>query len=468
MKTRFCPSPTGLMHVGNLRTAFFNWLAAGTQGTFLIRIEDTDQDRSYAAHTETLLADLRALNLDWTEGPYCEGHAGPYWQSQRRQIYDAYYTTLLATGHAYPCYCSDETLALNRKIQLASRQPPRYPGTCRHLSDAKKAEHDASGQQASLRYAVSDEIDIVFNDLVKGKQIFKGADFGDFIIRRADGSAPFMFANAIDDALMGVSLALRGEDHLTNTPRQLLLLRTLGLPEPQYGHISLILGKDGAPLSKRSGSKSVHELRGQGYLSCAILNYLARLGHYYPQEGLLSLAELRAQFDVTQLSRSPAHFDEVQLNYWQKQAMLQAEDRCLLACVADQAIWKEFTQIQQSDFLKLVRENCLFPSDARLWLSCLMEDETVLTPLCLDRIRSASMREFFEIAQQALQANKGADFVLIRTALTKHLKLKGKALFLPLRLAVTGLEAGPELPLLIGLMGKKRLDKRFQNILDRW
>lgn len=264
VKTRFCPSPTGLMHMGNVRTALFNaLLAKSANGCFLLRIEDTDRERSDARYTKALMEDLLWLGLGWQEGPDHHQGNGPYHQSERQSIYDDYYQRLETAGVAYPCFCSEEELALQRKIQRSSGRPPRYPGTCRELTDAQREEKFAQGLKPTLRFAVPENEMIAFDDLVRGHQKFDSNDLGDFIIRRADGTPPFLFCNAVDDALMGVTHALRGEDHLTNTPRQLMVLDALGLTGPTYGHIALIVGPDGSPLSKRHGSRSIEELRGE-------------------------------------------------------------------------------------------------------------------------------------------------------------------------------------------------------------
>ena len=282
IKTRFCPSPTGYMHLGNIRTAVFNYLLAkALGGVFLLRIEDTDRERSQSLYSDALQKDLEWLGLHWQEGPY--------FQSERQNIYDQYYQQLIDKDLAYPCFCTEEELTLSRKIQRASGKPPRYPGTCAHLTETQIQEKKSSGLIPTLRFRVNDDEVIEFDDLVRGHHRFLGKDIGDFIIRRTDGTSPFMFCNAIDDALMGVTHALRGEDHVANTPRQVLILKALNLPAPQYGHISLIVGPDGSPLSKRHGSQSVQDLRESGYLNIALNNYLARLGHYYEDNRFISL-----------------------------------------------------------------------------------------------------------------------------------------------------------------------------------
>src|SRR6266699_2648391 len=313
---------TGELHLGNARTALFNLLLArGGGGRFLLRIEDTDSERSLDAHAVALMADLRWLGIDWDAGPDRADERGPYRQSQRGALYSRYLAQLEGQGAAYPCFCTPLELELSRRAQLTAGQPPRYAGTCRDLSPEERARRAAQGLPATLRFRVPRGERVVFEDFVHGPQTFLTDDIGDFVVRRADGSAAFFFSNAVDDALMGVTQALRGEDHLANTPRQLLILRALALVAPAYGHVALIVGADGAPLSKRHAAVSVREYRARGYHPLALANHLFRLGHSTPLHGLLGLEEMARAFDTAHLGRAPARFDEQQLLVWQKDAV---------------------------------------------------------------------------------------------------------------------------------------------------
>jgi len=290
MKTRFAPSPTGYIHLGNARTALFSFLLAKSQaGCFLLRIEDSDAARSLQALSDQVQTDLLWLGLPWEEGPGKPGERGPYFQSQRQSIYAYYYQQLHSLGRTYPCFCTEKALLIERKRQLAQGKPPRYAGSCRQLTATQVIEKKAQGQKASVRFRVLPAQTVNFYDLVKGVQVFSSDDIGDFVIQRSDSSAAFFFCNAIDDALMGVTHVLRGEDHLTNTPRQIMLLQALSLVVPAYGHMSLIFGEHGIPLSKRSGSFSIKALRELGYFPEALQNYLARLGHTYINPDFMDL-----------------------------------------------------------------------------------------------------------------------------------------------------------------------------------
>lgn len=463
MKSRFCPSPTGYMHMGNVRTALFNALfAKGSNGTFLLRIEDTDKTRSSEEFAAILQEDLRWLGLQWQEGPGVEGSAAPYWQSQRQAIYDQYYQKLQESGHVYPCFCSDQQLAIARKVQLASGQPPRYAGTCRRLMPEQVAEKLAQGEKPTLRFKVPDAEVITFTDLVRGEQIFKAQDIGDFIIRRADGTASFIYCNAVDDALMGVTHALRGEDHLTNTPRQMLIVQALGLPSPVYGHISMIVGSDGSPLSKRHGSKSIKELREEGYFPLALINYMARLGHYYEQHHLMSFDELAAHFATDSLGAAPARYDVHQLLHWQKEAVHQAGHQELWQWMGEKV--HAVVPAEQGElFVNTVRSNMIFPKDAEKWSQIFFTEHLAYSPAIIEHLKAAGAA-FFEAALQAIQDS--LDYKALCLALQTQLNVKGKSLFLPLRVCLTGELNGPEMAPMLSLMGAKTAAARFRQAIE--
>lgn len=463
MKSRFCPSPTGLMHLGNARTALFNLLCAmHEKGTFLLRIEDSDQTRSEQIFVDALYRDMAWLHLNWDEGPLKEGKHAPYFQSQRHEIYDRYYKKLEELGDVYPCFCSDEQLALNRKIQRAQNQPPRYPGTCKQLTKEQVAEKIAKGEKPTLRFKVEKNQIVEFDDFVRGKQVFKTDDIGDFVIRRADGTASFMFCNAIDDSLMGVTHALRGEDHLTNTPRQLLILKALNMPAPRYGHMALILGADGSPLSKRNGSRSIEELRNMGYLPLAILNYLARLGHHYAENHFLNLQQLAEIFSIEALQKSPARFDEQQLRFWQHEAVMNYDEELLWQWMGAD-VHRVVPKPQQKAFIDLVRPNIDFPQDALLWAEALFNPHLDYSHDAKQIIKTAGI-EFFQFAVSFIDSN-GIDYKKLCVALTEKFNVKGKALFQPLRIALTGELHGPELAGVMQLLGIERVKERFEHAI---
>lgn len=435
--TRFAPSPTGELHLGNARTALFNALLAWSRGGhLLLRIEDTDLARSRAEFTTTLMDDLAWLGISW--------HGEPLHQSVRAAIYNAELVKLGEKGLVYPCFCTPRELALERATQLAAGRPPRYSGRCRRLSSAElKARMDA-GEPASMRFAVPEEGAVEFDDLVHGRKVVPFAQIGDFVLRRADGSAAFFFSNAVDDALCGVTHLLRGDDHLSNTPRQLLILSALGLPAPRYGHLALLTGSDGVPLSKRSGAASLRALREEGLLPRAILNHLFRLGHSTSRKGLLGLAEMAGAFEVAHLQRSPAHSDPAQLLAWQKEAVHRLTPAEASAWLGSRLPpWLDVDE--RNAFLAAVLPNLLRPDDVLPWVEVVFGAPPEPQPDAAEVIAAADRRLF----QAATAAADGNDFAAIVTAARAATGLGGPALFRPLRAALTGRLAGPELgPLL--------------------
>ncbi len=448
--------------MGNARTALFNALVAKRdQGIFLLRIEDTDQERSKAEFTEQLMQDLRWLGCDWQEGASVGGDQQPYWQSQRGDIYAYYYQQLIDCQRAYPCFCSEEHLAVTRKIQRSQGQPPRYPGTCRHLTIDECQAKIAAGQQPTLRFKMPDDTTIEFIDLVKGPQSFASNDIGDFIIRRANGSSSFMFCNAIDDSLMGVTHALRGEDHLANTPRQIAILNALDLRLPGYGHISLILGQDGAPLSKRNGSRSIATLCQDGYLPLAVVNYLARLGHYYENTNFMLFEQLANEFSNQSLSKSPARFDSQQLLHWQKEAVAAADADTLWQWFGEK-VHQLVPADKQQQFIALVKSNVVFPTEVLHWATILFENNITYSDEAQQVLDNADS-ELFLFAAKAVQ-EYNTDFKAIVNFVKDHVAVKGKALFQPLRVALTSELHGPEMAPIAEMLGAERMLQRFQQV----
>ena len=457
--TRFAPSPTGALHLGNARTALFNYLAARSSGGRLIlRVEDTDAERSDDALLARVLEDLRWLGLDWQEGPDIGGPHAPYRQSRRGEHYAVAIDALVREGQIYPCFCSPDELRLARRAQLAAGRPPRYPGTCADLPAEELDRRLATGQRPALRFRVPRGRSIEFDDVVHGPQRFASDDIGDFVVRRADGSIAFFLGNAVDDATMGVTLVLRGDDHLANTPRQLLLLEALGHRAPRYGHLPLLLGPDGAPLSKREGAAGLHEFREAGYLPEALRNYLVRLGHACASDDWLDDAEAERCFDLTRSSRSAAHVDEAQLRHWQREAIARADVELLTAWFGDRLDRLGGAE-RRRHFAEAVRGNVLFPPDADALVDVVCGDSLEPDEDARREILSAG-KLFFDRAGDALHRHP-ADFRAWTKAVGSETSRKGASLFMPLRAALTGRTHGPELASLAMLMGPERIRKRL-------
>lgn len=455
MKTRFAPSPTGWMHFGNFRTALFNFLFAQKQNYgFILRVEDTDLARSTVEFKQDILDDLQWLGIHWNEGPYL--------QSERAAIYQEFYDKLEGQNLAYPCFCSEESLSVTRKIQMAAGQPPRYPGTCRSLTKAQIAEKLSLGEKAVLRFRVPRDQTIEFIDLIKGPQRFSSNDIGDFIIRRNDGGASFMFCNAIDDSLMQVTHALRGDDHLANTPRQLMILAALNMPAPSYGHFAMINGSDGTPLSKRNGSQAVRDLRAQGYLPLAILNYIARLGHYYASNEFLSEAQLSEQFDLKHISTSPARHDIAHLRHWQKEALMRCTIEQILELISPY-LNNTIAFDKLNEFAELVKENILMPADVKLWVDAVSAQQLTFSDAELQILRKAG-KNFFAIALDIVQQKPQITFKELADDVKARTEVKGRDLFMPLRIALTGQTHGPELAKLMAFMPSELIINRFEYV----
>ena len=455
--TRFAPSPTGSLHLGNARTAFFSYLwARKSGGRFILRIEDTDAERSQLRFRDELMAEMRWLGLDWDEGPDIGGPSAPYSQAERGEFYGSLFAQLEATGGAYPCYCTPEELELSRKLQRMAGKPPRYAGTCRNLTAAQRAAQEARGLKPTLRFAVPGDGVIEFTDVVHGPQRFASSDIGDFIIRREDGTSAFFFCNAVDDSVMGVTQVLRGDDHLTNTPRQLMVLDALGMRRPGYGHVGLLVGEDGAPLSKRHGSTSAQEFRARGFLPAALLNHLFHLGHASDVDGWLPAADMPAHFRPEHLGRAPARFDETQLAHWQKAGVERMS-------AAQIAAW--LGSDDSAEFVELVRHNVVLPADAAPWRAVVRGD---LPPLGKDEqgVIAAAGAEFFAAAAAAFDQS-ASDLKQLTKILKERTGRKGADLFMPLRVALTGQAHGPELAPLLKLMSpetaRRRLESYAQN-----
>jgi glutamyl-tRNA synthetase len=453
--TRFAPSPTGRLHLGNARTALFSWLLARRLGgRFRLRIEDTDAARAVPGAEAALLEDLRWLGLGW-DGEVVH-------QSARAARHAELLAALEVAGRAYPCFCTETELAVARRTALAAGRAPRYAGTCARLGPDVAAGRRARGESAALRLRMDGGGSTRFDDLVHGPHQELDETIGDFVIRRADGVPTFLFANAVDDVEMGVTHVLRGDDHLSNTPRQLALTTELQLLKqlrpygPAYGHLPLVLGADGKPLAKRDGHATVAELRDAGYLATAVTNHLARLGHSGHPEALLSLEALAQGFELAHLGRAPARFDLSQLDHWQRLAVAALDEGRFAewAGLASTPV----PRAAHAGFIAAVRGNCLLPRDAAEWAERLF-GEALPTGEAREAIGSAGPG-FFAAAGAALAAH-GTDHRAFAAALATATACKGRALHGPVRAALTGRLDGPELALLFPLLGAERLAARF-------
>jgi glutamyl-tRNA synthetase/nondiscriminating glutamyl-tRNA synthetase len=460
-RVRFAPSPTGHLHVGNARTALYNWLLARRHGgTFILRIEDTDIERSTEASERAICDDLRWLGLDWNEGPDVGGPVGPYRQSERMAEYAAAAQALLTTARAYYCFCSTEELERGRRDALASGQPPRYSGKCRGIAAASAAERVQSGEAAALRFAVPSGRNITFHDIVRGDVTFATEVIGDPVILRSNGRPAYNFAVVVDDVRMRITHVVRGEDHISNTPRQILLYEALGQAVPAFAHLSMVLGPDHAPLSKRHGATSVAEFRARGYLPEALVNYLALLG-WSPGESeeLVDVAEMARRFDLERVTHSAAVFDTDKLS-WINRHYIKVGPPDRLARLAlpyfVHAGWmtnaEEAATFVES-LLPMVagsvdrvedipdRLSGLFAWDADRATSIVEGDADAPGAPAVIHAFAREIDSLGPLDRQAFRA--AAERVRQQTG------IKGRALFHPIRAALTAADSGPELDLLV-------------------
>ncbi len=466
MRLRFAPSPTGQLHVGNARTALFNWLLArGQGGTFVLRIEDTDVERSTRESELAMLDDLRWLGLEWNEGVDAGGDYGPYRQTERLHIYRAHAVELMAKGHAYHCFCSPQQLEDDRHAALRAGRPPQYVGRCREIPRADARRRVENGEPAAIRFRVPDRREgqeVSFNDLVRGHVRFGTDVIGDPVIVRAGGVPAYNFAVVVDDALMGITHVVRGEDHISNTPRQILIYEAFGWRPPLFAHVSLVLGPDHAPLSKRHGATSVKEFRDRGFLPEALTNYLALLG-WSPGEGeeLVPIEVLAGRFRIENVGHSAGVFDVDKLS-WVNRHYLKAAAPERLARLSvpylRQHEWVTEPTPADVAFLEKVIPLAAASVDrleqipARL---AFLFDYSAARALDNPNVRAEALaaRSVVDaLAEELRSSDRLRDKDVFRAAATRvreRTGQKGKALFHPIRLALTGETEGLELDLAV-------------------
>src|SRR5688572_11873168 len=463
IRLRFAPSPTGHLNVGNVRTALFNWLLArGRGGTFILRIEDTDAERSTTASERAIVEDLRWMGLDWTEGVDAGGNRGPYRQSERLHIYRAHTVELLARGQAYRCFCSAEQLEADRQAALADGRPPKYVGRCRGLTPDDARQRVERGEPAVVRFHVPGEREIAFTDLVRGEVRFHTDVIGDPVLVRSDGVPAYNYAVVIDDALMEITHVIRGEDHISNTPRQLLLYEAFGWRPPTFAHVSLVMGPDHSPLSKRHGATSVAEFRARGYLPEALTNYLALIG-WSPgaDEEVLPIDELARRFRIEDVGHSAGVFDVEKLA-WVNRHYLKAAAPDRLARLAvpylQQAGWLSDASPGDLSYLVSVIPAAAASVDrleqipARLSFLFDYSASRALENAAIAQEASESVGVIDALAGELESSPPLTDREAFR-ALAKRVQqssgAKGKALFHPIRLALTGEAEGIELDIVV-------------------
>ncbi|RUM46459.1 MAG: glutamate--tRNA ligase [Hydrogenothermus sp.] len=473
VRVRFAPSPTGYLHLGNARTALFNYIyAKHTGGKLILRVEDTDKERSKKEYEEMLIDDLKWLGIQWDEGPDVGGEHAPYRQSERDHIYKEYIEKLKQSGHIYKCFCTPEELEEERKKALAEGKPPRYSGKCRNLSEEEIKKLEEEGKPYTWRFRVPDGEVIVFEDLIKGVVEINVNEFGDFVIVRSDGSPVYNFVVVVDDALMEITHVIRGEDHLSNTPKQILIYRALGFKEPKFAHLPIILGEDKSKLSKRHGSVSVRAFREDGYVSEAMFNGLALLG-WHPKKDteVVSKEEIIEEFDIEDVHNAPAVFDRAKLKWLNGVYIREILD---LDDLTNRAIpfFEKFGYKADFEYYKkvlnVIRDSLETLNDIKERAFPFFVDEFEYendAKEILENEESINVIKTFYEKVSNLESISQADFKAITKEIQKELKVKGKALFMPIRVALTGKTSGVDISLLVEVIGKDRVLKRIEKAL---
>lgn len=470
IRVRFAPSPTGYLHIGNMRTALFNYLFAKKNGgRFILRIEDTDLERSKKEFEDAQKEDLLWMGIRWDEGPDTEGEYGPYRQSERMEIYKQHIERLIKEGKAYYCYVTEEETDEMKRLAKLERRPPRFDNRGRNFTPDEIEKRKAKGIKPTVRFKIENP-KLTMHDLIRGEVSFNLDDMvGDFVIQRADGSPTFHLAVCVDDALMKVTHVVRGEDHLSNTPKHILLLEAMGYKPPQYGHLSLVHGPGGEPLSKRLASLSIKEFRRRGYLPHAVANYIALLG-WAPagNREILDWEELQNLFELEKLSKSSSNFDDQKMDWVNGEHLRQLSDaefaEKALAYLKSQNLLRQ-DEGKARNVLPVFKDNIEKFEDLPQRLAILEDEFSYEQP---SLIQTPEARE---VLSESINVLKELDVTGMEMypefleRLKKRVKARGKALMLPVRMALTGKEHGPEIKRFFPLLGNSSIIGRFERAL---
>ncbi len=480
IRVRYAPSPTGFPHVGNIRTALFNWLfARHSGGRFIIRIEDTDVARKVEGATDAILNGLRWLEMDWDEGPEAGGDYGPYFQSQRLALYHEAAERLIAQGDAYYCYCTPQRLEEMRTEQMKRKQPPGYDRRCRNLSDAERAQREAEGITPVVRFRIPLEGKTTFNDLIRGEVTFNHSTIDDFVLLKSDGYPTYHLASIVDDHLMEISHVLRAEEWLSSAPRHLLLYQAMGFEPPLFAHLPMILGPDRSKLSKRHGAVSITEYQDRGYLPETMVNFLALLGWSLDDKTeIMSMEELTKNFSLERVSQTAAIFNHDKLDWMNgvyiRNLKLEDFTRQTLPFLEQglpEEVKRPLSTNYVSQIMPLIHERARTLSEVAsltdfFFLATLDYDASLLIGKKMDQ---ASTLNALKQAREKLEASAAFDIdsleALLRP-LAAELELKAGQLFGILRVATTGRTAAPPLFETMAVLGKELCLKRISLAID--
>lgn len=479
MRVRFAPSPTGFLHIGNARTAILNYLIAKKYNAKLIlRVEDTDTERSSKESEQSIYEDLKWLGLEWNEGPDLGGDFGPYRQSERFDIYKKYTDKLLAEEKAYYCYCSQEELDKMRDQANKDGKKFVYPGHCRNLSEEQKQKYIEEGRKPTVRFKVNENEEIKITDHIKGEVVFNSDNIGgDFIIVRSDGGPIYNYIVVIDDSLMEISHVIRGEDHLSNTPKQIMIARALGFKDPEYAHMPLVMGNDRKKLSKRHGITSVNLYKEEGYLPEALVNYIAMLGWASESgEEVFSVDELVKQIDINNLAKSSAIFDFKKLR-WMNGIHIRNYDLEKIKNLFTPYIEKAGYDLSIIDnewltrVIDFIRIKCEVLADIGSAIKMFIEEIPEPEADALEMLKSEAGQTAIKAAFELINNNKitkenfADDFI---NQVKEMTGLKGKNLFMSCRAVLTSNLHGPDLAESLKLIGFEKCVKRINHIYEKY
>lgn len=473
IRVRIAPSPSGNLHIGTARTALFNFLFAKKMGgKYILRIEDTDLDRSSDEYIKNIFDSLKALGLSWDEGPDVGGEYGPYSQSERFDIYPKYAQKLIESGHAYECFCTPEELEEEKRISQEKKVAHVYSGKCKNLTAEQKESLRAEGRKPAIRFSVEAK-ELIFNDLVKGDLKFDTGLTGDFVIMKSNGTPTYNFAVVIDDMLMKISHVIRGEDHISNTPKQILIYEALGAEVPKFGHLGMILAPDRSKLSKRHGATGVSEFVEKGYLIDALVNFVALLG-WSPSDGveIKTVDEIAQDFRINEVSSSNSIFEYDKLNWMNAQYIKKLEVNELkemLKPFLAQYDLSELTDAQFTRMVEITREPLVILSDITDDVPYFFGNNVNIEPEVqaevLDTETSQNvLKEFAQSAQDWVFSEESLHEKLEEfRGVFKEKGVKPKETMWAIRAAVTGRVKGADICAVLAILGKEKVLNRIRN-----
>ncbi len=480
VRVRFAPSPTGYLHIGGARTALYNWLfAKKNKGKFILRIEDTDIQRSTKESIHAIIDGMRWLGLTWDEGPEVGGNYGPYFQSQRIHIYKKYAEKLLYENKAFRCFCTQEEIEQARKKAKEKKIQYKYNGKCRNLTDTEIKKRIAEGQSFTVRLKMDWNDEIIIQDIIRGEIRFHTNNFDDFIIMKSDGYPVYNFAVVIDDALMKINYVIRGDDHISNTPKQILIYKALGFPIPKFAHLPMILGEDKTRLSKRHGATAVQQFREIGYLPEAMINYLARLGWGYDDtQEIFTVEELIQKFSLKKVSKNPAVFSFKKLewlnNYYiQKLSLEERTKMCIPFLIKDGLISEKdvgnnFEYIKK--IVELIGARLRLLKDITFYADFFFKEKVNFSDDAIKKFFQkfdciSLYNQIISILEKVERWERETITSALET-LSQKVEIKRKDFFQSIRVALTGKLISPDLLDIMMLIGKEKTIKRIKDAIE--